>query len=49
MAKNKRKIIGATANDCEFCKGIIYKLEIGPTKILYQCKDCGNTYKKGSY
>ena len=45
----KVKIIGATADDCEFCKGIIYKIKLNKCKIFYQCKDCGNTYEKGKF
>lgn len=49
MAKGKRVIVGATAESCEFCKGIVYKLQVSKGEYMYQCKDCGNTYKKGSY
>ena len=49
MAKGKRKILSATANGCEFCEGIVYKLEVCKGVYIYQCKDCGNTYKKGSF
>ena len=48
MAK-KVKILGAIANECEFCEGIIYKIELNKCKVLYQCKRCGNTYEKGRY
>ena len=42
-------IVGATADDCEFCKGIVYKLMLNKSEIIYQCKDCGNTFKKQNY
>lgn len=43
----KAKILGAYANKCEMCNGVMYKLK---TKmgIVYQCK-CGNTYRKDRY
>ena len=49
MKKRKVKILKAISNNCEFCEGIIYKIEIDKYKALYQCKCCGNTYEKGSY
>lgn len=47
--KNKAKILSAKANGCEFCDGVVYKLQIDKAKTMYQCKKCGNTYSKGAY
>lgn len=42
MAK-RAKILGAKADACNRCGGIVYKL-LTSIGIVYQCK-CGNTYQ----
>ena len=39
----KAKILGAYAEQCEHCGGIVYKL-LTSLGIIYQCK-CGATYQ----
>ena len=40
----KVKILGAYAEKCEHCNGIVYKLLTSSLGIIYQCK-CGATYQ----
>ena len=39
----KAKILGAYAEKCDLCNGIVYKL-LTSLGIVYQCK-CGATYQ----